>query len=259
MRFADRMTTPRIRTGPIRSIRAGAVGSVFDAPARISNTAARAACHALSCTLVLVDAGKCADGNRHAIRQARCSGHDIAQVDGGNAAGALQERAGAVWPGSKMIGRPIVSPGTRRSPGSHGMPIPVRFAASIGCGAVDQQQVPGDAGERVCVPVDSAKGSVRHTVDPFWPHACWSYLLARQVSRRIAPLSIELRRFRCLLCRTAMSSWSNPARSPQPSRKIPLYALNAGTPPRCAYSTFDPGSNSPRRTLSIIPCIDFPS
>jgi hypothetical protein len=107
---------------------------VFDAPARISNTAARAACHALSCTLVLVDAGKCADGNRHAIRQARCSGHDIAQVDGGNAAGALQERAGAVWPGSKMIGRPIVSPGTRRSPGSHGMPIPVRFAASIGCG-----------------------------------------------------------------------------------------------------------------------------
>jgi len=130
-----RVTTPRIRTGPIRSIRAGAVGSVFDAPARISNTAARAACHALSCTLVLVDAGKCADGNRHAIRQARCSGHDIAQVDGGNAAGALQERAGAVWPGSKMIGRPIVSPGTRRSPGSHGMPIPVRFAASIGCGA----------------------------------------------------------------------------------------------------------------------------
>ncbi len=70
-----------------------------------------------------------------------------------------------------------------------------------------------------------------------------------------------------------MSSWSRtgrmpcrfdegvtpPPATPHPFRKISAYALNAGTPPRCAYSTFDPGSNSPRRTLSIIPCIDFPS
>ncbi len=46
-------------------------------------------------------------------------------------------------------------------------------------------------------------------------------------------------------------------KSRHPLRKISAYALNAGTPPRCAYSTFDPGSNSPRRTLSIIPCIDL--
>lgn len=44
-----------------------------------------------------------------------------------------------------------------------------------------------------------------------------------------------------------------------PLRKISAYALSAGTPPRCAYSTFEPGSNSPSRTLSIIACIDLPS
>jgi len=44
-------------------------------------------------------------------------------------------------------------------------------------------------------------------------------------------------------------------KSRHPLRKISAPALSAGTPPRCAYSTFGPGSNSPRRTLSIIPSI----
>lgn len=44
---------------------------------------------------------------------------------------------------------------------------------------------------------------------------------------------------------------------PLPNREP--YALSAGTPPRWAYSTRDPGGNSPRRTLSIKPCIDLPS
>jgi hypothetical protein len=37
------------------------------------------------------------------------------------------------------------------------------------------------------------------------------------------------------------------------------YALIAGCPPRCAYSTFDDRSISPRLTRSIRPAIDFPS
>ncbi|KGS39904.1 hypothetical protein X961_5635 [Burkholderia pseudomallei MSHR5613] len=45
----------------------------------------------------------------------------------------------------------------------------------------------------------------------------------------------------------------------QPSRNKKLYAFSAGTPPRCAYSTFEPAGNSPSRTFSIIPCIDLPS
>jgi len=46
---------------------------------------------------------------------------------------------------------------------------------------------------------------------------------------------------------------------PQAARKTELYALNAGTPPRCTNSTLDPGGNSPRRTFSINACMDFPS
>ena len=42
-------------------------------------------------------------------------------------------------------------------------------------------------------------------------------------------------------------------------RKSPAYALSAGWPPRCAYSTFEPLSISPLLTRSIIPAIDFPS
>src|SRR5215207_1528129 len=42
-------------------------------------------------------------------------------------------------------------------------------------------------------------------------------------------------------------------------RNRPAYALSAGWPPRCAYSTFEPFSISSRLTRSIIPAIDFPS
>jgi len=48
-------------------------------------------------------------------------------------------------------------------------------------------------------------------------------------------------------------------RARQPLRNRKLYAFSAGTPPRCAYSTLEPAGNSPRRTLSIMPCIDLPS